>query len=675
VLFLATTRPTLDERRPGWGAGSAEVHRHVIGPLGQDASEILAAELLARVESLPDALRDLVVVRSDGNPFFAEELVLMLLEDGVIERLGGSNDRWHVRMDLLGEVRVPPSLTGVLQARLDRLPTAERAMLQRASVVGRRFWDRAVAHLAALSDEEAAASTDLLATTAATLASLERRELVFERSASTFEGSREYVFKHALVRDVAYEGLLRRQRRAYHGAVADWLVADGGDRDDEIASLLGTHLELAGRAGEAAQQLARAGARAAATYANVEAIDLFRRALRLVGEPPGDPLDARLAARLAEELGGILHRIGRHADAREEYARALMLLPVDATIDIARLHRVTGNVLVAERKHAQADTAFDRAAAALGPGPESAGAATADAIPSSDIRNEWAVRRWREWMALQNDRMVGCYFSNRPDELDAIAAQAGPLVERWGSPSERAGYYNAIVMLALRRHRYGVPADTVDDARRMLAASQEVGAPDRLAMPWFMVGFAAMWHGDADAAAAALATSLEIAARTGDVSTEARCLTYQAVLARMQGEEDEVAGMLARCEATAKAADMPEYLAIARANEAWLAWRVGDAESAGRLAQAALDLIPATLVLPFRWLALWPLVGVSLASGDVSAAAARARELLEPAQQRVEADLLIPIERGLLAHDAGDTLAARDALAEAVALARATGRL
>ena len=77
---------------------------------------------------------------------------------------------------------------------------------------------------------------------AALRSSDEERVDVFERDASTFAGCRQYMFKHALLRDVAYESLLRRQRRSYHGAVADWLVETGGDRADEIAGLVGSAL-------------------------------------------------------------------------------------------------------------------------------------------------------------------------------------------------------------------------------------------------------------------------------------------------------------------------------------------------------------------------------------------------------------------------------------------------
>lgn len=224
VVFLGTSRPDLDERRPGWISARPSFLRLNLRPLSVRASQELVLEILQKVDEVPDALRDLVVTTAEGVPFFAEELIKMLVEDGVIQRPAGGAGSWHVAADRLPSFRVPPSLAGVLQARLDRLAPAERVVVQQASVVGRRFWDRAVTRLAKVSG----GSTDDGAISAA-LAELERKELVFERDPSTFVGCREYVFKHALLHDVAYESLLRRQRRDYHGAVADWLIETGGD--------------------------------------------------------------------------------------------------------------------------------------------------------------------------------------------------------------------------------------------------------------------------------------------------------------------------------------------------------------------------------------------------------------------------------------------------------------
>jgi class 3 adenylate cyclase/tetratricopeptide (TPR) repeat protein len=674
VFFVATARPALDERRPGWVAATPGVKRVVLQPLDAASGEELVLEILRRADSVPDALRDLVTGRSEGNPFFAEELVRMLLEDGIIERREGGYGAWHVRADRLVDVHVPQSLTGVLQARLDRLEPEERATLQRASVVGRRFWDRAVTHLATTGDGAVDGAIDPTlnpVSTATTLATLEHRELAFERTPSTFAACREYVFKHALVRDVAYESLLRRQRRAYHGAVADWLIVAGGDRADEIAAQIGSHLELAGRATEAAAQLARAAARAAAAFANEEAIDLYRRALRLVGELPPGTRDRALSASLAEALGNVLHLLRRHEAAREQYQAALADIPSGDALAAARLRRLIANTLVGDARFEEADAAFDAAEEILGPIPEAEESATGRALVDATVRTEPELDRWREWMALQNDRMLARYWAFRDDDLDALVGRMRPVVERWGSPAERAGFYAGLTMAGFRRYRYMVPAEVVEHARRQLEASQELGSPDRLAWAWFMVAFASLWHGDLAAAETHMATSLEIAERTGDLTIEARCVTYLAVAARIRNDTERVASLIGRCLHTAAQAGMPEYLAIAHGNEAWLAYRAGDLDAAERFALIALEHAGP----PFRWTWLWPLVGTALARGDLEAAVNRARGLLVPDEQRTSDDILVPLEAALRAWDEGDVTAARVRLDEAAAAARLTGRL
>ena len=670
ILFLATARLDLDERHPKWATTVLGTLRLALEPLDAASSEELVAEILRRADTVPDALRTMVVVRSEGNPFFAEELVKMLLEDGVIERSPGGDQAWHIRADRLDEVRIPPGLTGVLQARLDRLEPEERATLQRASVVGRRFWDRAVTRLAAADDhppDPARAS----AVTSASLATLERRELAFERTPSTFTGCREYVFKHALVRDVAYESLLRRQRRAYHGAAADWLLATGGDRADETAGIVGTHLELAGRGAEAARQYARAAARAAATFANDEAIDLYRRALRLDRELPPENRDRDLSSGLAEALGNVLHLLRRHEAARLEYRAALVDVPADGAVTSARLRRLIGNTWVGDGRFEEADAAFDEAEAALGPIPEAEEASPGGAPVDAPARAEPELRRWREWMALQNDRMLAWYWAYRGDELDALVGRMRPVVERWGSPAERAGFYQALVMTELRRYRYVLPAEVVQHAWLQLEASRELGLPDRLAWPWFFVGFACLWQGELASAETHIATALEIAERTGDLTTEARCVTYLALAARIRNDAGRVASLAGRGVDVVTRAAMPEYLGVVHGNESWLAYRAGDLDGAERFGALA----QASAVPPFRWTWLWPFIGAALARGDLEAAVGRARGLLAPDEQRTSDDILVPLEAALGAWDAGDVTVTRARLEVAAAAACLTGRL
>jgi ABC-type oligopeptide transport system substrate-binding subunit/class 3 adenylate cyclase len=290
VMLACAARPTLFERRPHWGEGQAFHSRLMLQPLSKWDSRRLVAEILQKVPEVPQTLRDLIVTGAEGNPFFIEELIKMLVEDGMIVK---GEEQWRLEPARLAEIRVPQTLTGVLQARLDHLPPEERTILQQASVVGRLFWDRAVAHIY----ESTGGAVDL-GKLGENLSELREREMVYQRETSTFADAQEYIFRHALLREVTYGSVLKRLRRSYHGLVADWLLEHGGQRVEEITSLIADHLALAGRTAEAADYLLQAGDRARSRYAPQEAIRAYDRAVALLRELGDDQGTARTLMKL-----------------------------------------------------------------------------------------------------------------------------------------------------------------------------------------------------------------------------------------------------------------------------------------------------------------------------------------------------------------------------------------
>ncbi|MBP6786471.1 MAG: tetratricopeptide repeat protein [Candidatus Promineofilum sp.] len=296
ALIVSAARPGLFERRPGWLKDRPEHRRIDLPSLGAAASDQLVNEILQKAEQIPDRLRQLLISRSEGNPYYVEELVKMLIDEGVIVV---GEERWRVALERMDAVRVPATLTGVLQARLESLPAAERDTLQRASVVGRLFWNGAVAYVGSEKDEGA---FDKVAP------ALQRRELVYQREASAFEGTHEYVFKHALLRDVTYESVLRRLRRTYHRRAAEWIIGMAGGRLDEYADQIAGHFAAAGDRLAEAEWQGRAGRQAARRYATTEALYALSRALELT--PPEE-----LAARydLFRQRGEVFHLQGNRA--------------------------------------------------------------------------------------------------------------------------------------------------------------------------------------------------------------------------------------------------------------------------------------------------------------------------------------------------------------------------
>jgi len=274
LLIVCPTRPVLYEFHPAWGQGP-QFWRLNLRPLSPDDSRALVGEILQKVDHLPDDLRELVVSSAEGYPFYVEELIKMLIEDGVIER-GQDSERWQIELDRLRKVRVPPTLMGILQARLDSLPYAEKELLQRASVVGRQFWDATVASLSQAQLDSIRSTLDVI----------RARELVFMRERSAFAGAQEYIFKHALLRDVTYETVLLKLRRVYHQQVARWLEEHCGERQTEYAGLIAEHYERGEDTAHAAIWLRRAGEAAFQTGAFAQAVAVFERALALL--PAGD---------------------------------------------------------------------------------------------------------------------------------------------------------------------------------------------------------------------------------------------------------------------------------------------------------------------------------------------------------------------------------------------------
>ena len=313
VMMVCAARPSLFERRPHWGEGQSFHTRLELQPLSKWDSRRLVAEILQKVDQVPDTLRDLVVAGAEGNPFFIEELIKMLVEDGVIIKGKG---RWHLEPARLMQVRVPPTLTGVLQARLDRLPVEERTILQQASVVGRLFWDRPVVRISE-SVSEGIEETEILDT----LSTLRAKEMVFQRETSAFTGAQEYIFKHNMLREAAYESVLKRLRRVYHGLVADWLMEQGGERVGEHTALIADHLELAGRAAEAGEYLNEAGDRARGLYAHQEAIGAYERVLALLKEEG----DYERAARTLMKLGLTYHTAFDFQRSRQAYDEGFVM--------------------------------------------------------------------------------------------------------------------------------------------------------------------------------------------------------------------------------------------------------------------------------------------------------------------------------------------------------------
>ncbi len=228
LLVIGLTRPVLFERRTDWRSTEGLLKRIHLEPLDKTGSRLLVDELLKKLPQIPPSLREFVTSGAEGNPFYMEELVKMLVDQGVID---SDADPWSVHLDKLHRTRVPPTLTGILQARLDSLPPLERTALQQASVIGEVFWDQALAAL----DAQAPKS----------LPSLVQRELTLPRVGGPLSSVHEYAFNHHLLHQVTYETLLKSHKRELHAKAAHWLTHLTGARAGDFLVATAEHFERA----------------------------------------------------------------------------------------------------------------------------------------------------------------------------------------------------------------------------------------------------------------------------------------------------------------------------------------------------------------------------------------------------------------------------------------------
>ncbi len=303
VMLLATARPTLDERLPGWAARPG---RRVLAlpPLASDDAGSLADALLARLPEAPAALRQRLVDGAEGNPFFMEELLNMLIDRGVIAVGEGG---WRLGQQALDARAMPRTLAGVLQARLDALDAEAARAVQLAAVVGPVFWAEA---LEALGVESGGV-----------LARLAQRQFVVVRSTTPAARRTEFAFRHHLLHQVCYERVLKRDRVPAHARVAQWLAQQPGEPP---LDLIAEHHERGAQPAQALDAWQQAAEVARVRYANTQALAHTTRALALVA--PADlarRFDLHTKRELVQSIVGSAADIDAELQALEDLAQAL----------------------------------------------------------------------------------------------------------------------------------------------------------------------------------------------------------------------------------------------------------------------------------------------------------------------------------------------------------------
>jgi class 3 adenylate cyclase/tetratricopeptide (TPR) repeat protein len=504
LLIVCLARPTLLERRPAWGEGLPAHQRLHLDSLSRRESRALVGAILRKAPEVPQALQELIVGGGEGNPFYIEEIVKMLIDQRVIVP---EAEHWRIEPERLAAARVPATLTGVLQARLDELAPQERAALQRASVVGRVFWDNALEQLCAPAEparaSEPSASVLNRSGIAEALAGLRRKELIFRRETSAFAGATEYVFKHELLRTATYESVLKKLRRELHARVAAWVMHASGERSTEFAGLVASHFEQAGRGGEAAEWYGKAGHQARAGYEPAMAIEYFGKALKLLPEGKAESnAVARQHLDWLEGLGESLGAQARFAEAIESFSQ-MRGLAERLGDPLAQTRAWNGLAFLEERRgdnHASLEAARQAEELARGLG-------------ESGRRERIRALHFKGWAWY------------RLTELDAVLALADETLELCTASGDRQSLATSFKLRGVVHLQRGDCREADRYFEQGLVLCRELGDRRNAAAMWNNLGESARLRGDFSTAVEFYQKALAISRQIGSRESELIYLT------------------------------------------------------------------------------------------------------------------------------------------------------
>ena len=602
LALLMTARPPLLARRPDWAPPDTLVQ---LSPLAAAQSSTLAQALLQRIDPLPQKLTELIVGRAEGNPYYMEELVRRLIDDGVIDTTA---PQWTVQADRLDTLRLPTTLVGLQQARLDALPANERHAARQASVIGHVFWDDALQALDAKAPQA--------------LPALQRAAFVKARDTSDFEGTPERQFDHHLLHEVTYDTLLKAERKLGHGAAARWLTERTQGRGAEFLAMTGEHAERAGETALAIDCFEQAGKEAKSRFANAIAQSSLHRALALLGDT--QPERSHHLWSLLEMVADTLGDRAAQDAAHREMAATLARHPND------RLQARLGftQALLAERR-GDADTAGRLAQQAFTLA-QGCGAAQWAAMAQAelawlcitrqdylsatahiDIGLPWAqatederFRAETEAQLLTLSGMVLMYtghLSQARETLLAVLSRG----EALGMPRLQLGALDNLAAVAGHLGRWD---DVAAWGERMCTLAHSIGSRNDVAKGQLRLATAAEALGDAAAAKRRIEQSVVIHRTLGKGPMHAATLCYLGALHLEQGDAHIALQCCAESRAMHQTLAEPLEACAVEALAALCEVRLGQpAEALARL-NAALDRqqreladCPANETIALRW--------------------------------------------------------------------------
>ena len=627
VLQVCLARDELLERRPGWGASRRTTTSLFLDPLAAADTRELIAALLREAGAAPELLEALAE-RAGGNPLFAEEMVQRLTEEGAAKA-----------------AELPDTVQGLLAARLDSLEPFERHLVAHAAVVGRTFWEGALAPVAA------AEGGDLRTA----LATLREKDIIVPGEGARLADEQELAFKHVLIRDVAYEMLPKAVRARKHFEVGVFIEQRAGGRRDEVVALLAEHYGRAAALGEevrldpeelerlrrpALQFLEAAGDAESALYSNQEALVHYGLAASLAAG------DTARQVRISEKQGDLALRLGRVDAAIEAWEQGLSYYrDRDDLEHVAELHRKIGAALAHKGERTQAIQHHQQGINLI-----------KDGEPSLAL-----VRLYEEaaWLYMQvGDNMLAIYASEK----------ALRLAERLGevrAASRAHGIFGRVF------GRIGDTAKARENLERAIELAQDSDENETVLAMLALGHHLENAEGDYPAAEHSYADALALAQRIGDVPAEIELHAALAQLAFYRCDWEQAARFNDASAELAEREGLIGKLCLPYTLRGLLEWRDGDWEASAQLFGRARELAEQ---VGWSEVAVDALLGLAVTQrdrGDAQGAQDAVTQALEVCERAglIGQSIQATSMRALMLAGAGEDVLAGEAAERAAAMA------
>ena len=587
-----------------------------LGQLDKSMSATLARKLLNVAQIAPE-VEAFLLEKAEGNPFYLEELLKSLMDSEILY-VEGKVVKSASKLESIG---IPRTLQGVIASRIDRLQESDKQVLQIASILGRIFSDIVLAEILM-----AVKKNSLLDPA---LQRLVERELL-RLDEQAFTELSAYIFKHAVTHDVAYHSLLQADRKILHQIAGETLEQLFGEAEEVHAERIGFHFEMSGDTPKALHYLIKAAQRAQNLHFNEEAIALYERAISQIDNITSTPgYDAKWHAirlELFESKGDILRLMAKGEPATAAYQEALIQIADTDQLSKARLLRKTALCFQGLSRVMEMVAYLQNAEDIL-----------------EAIDKEKNAAWWTEWIEIHNERIMLYYWTNETSLMQAYADKIAPNLASFASPVQQAKYYGNLAALHIRLQEYLLDDTAEGFASRSVDAATASGNLLVESSSWFNLGFSKLWRNEMQTALPCFQRSLELAQKTGDLLSQSRNLTYLTVSYRRLGDVVHTETLTQKSLAISQKLNLPEYIGMANANFAWLAYRDNRWSDVEAYAQQAFEQWEKLSVKGsnqvFAWLAIFPLTASLAQRKDYPACRQHLSQLFAPGKKRLESTL------------------------------------